>query len=182
MTWRREHGGGPVLINAIHTIDDVRTLTGAEIVVVQALQISAIRGSRWKTGRTAQLEFSNGMLGTINISDTVAAPLSWQMTSGENPAYTHTTQACYLIGGTVVSLSIPDLRLWRHAQPSWVSQITCTSLDRSNEDPLVRQLQFRPVVQREVMPLVGGRDAMATLAATPITKREDAGASLVADF
>ena len=167
VTWRRERGGGPVLINAIHTIDDMRTVIGAEIVTVQALLSSATRGFEVEDSATVLLEFSNGVLGTMNISDTVASPWNWEMTSAENAAYPSTTEACYLIGGTTASLSVPDLRLWRHAQPSWMSEITCASLDRSREDPLVRQLQhFRQVIRREVSPLVGGRDAMATLAAT----------------
>jgi predicted dehydrogenase len=166
-TWRRNAGGGPVLINAIHTVDDMRMLAGADIVTVQAMLSSATRGFEVEDSATVLLEFSNGALGTLNISDTVAAPWNWEMTSAENAAFPHTREACYLIGGTSASLSLPDLRLWRHAQPSWTSQITSTALDRSTEDPLVRQLQhFRKVVRREVEPLVGGRDAIATLAAT----------------
>jgi predicted dehydrogenase len=156
-----------VLINAIHTIDDMRTLTGAEIVAVQAQLSSATRGFEVEDTAAVLLEFSNGVLGTMNISDTVASPWNWEMTSAENAAYPRTSEACYLIGGTTASLSVPDLRLWRHAQPSWMSPIVCSSLDRSSDDPLVRQLQhFRQVIRREVSALVGGRDAMATLAAT----------------
>jgi len=165
--WRRKDGGGPVLINAIHTIDDMRTLTGAEIVTIQAQLSSATRGFEVEDSAAVLLEFSNGVLGTMSISDTVASPWNWEMTSAENAAYPRTSEACYLIGGTTASLSVPDLRLWRHAQPSWMSPIMSSSLDRSSEDPLVRQLQhFRQVIRREVSALVGGRDAMATLAAT----------------
>lgn len=167
VTWRRESGGGPVLINAIHTIDDMRTLTGAEIVAVQAQLSNATRGFEVEDSASVLLEFSNGMLGTMNISDTVAAPWNWEMTAAENVAYPRTDEACYLIGGTAASLSVPNLQLWQHVQPSWMTEITSTSLTRSVEDPLVRQLQhFRRVVRREVTPLVGGRDAMATLAVT----------------
>ncbi len=167
LDWRRRAGGGPVLINAIHTVDDMRMLAGADIVAVQASSSNAVRGFEVEDSATVLLEFSNGILGTMNISDTVAAPWNWEMTSAENAAYPRTDEACYLIGGTVASLSVPDLKLWRHAQPSWTSQIASSALDRSVEDPLVRQLQhFRRVVRREVEPLVGGRDAVVTLAAT----------------
>src|ERR671911_2426551 len=41
--WRREVGGGPILINMIHEVDDLRSLCG-EIVAVQAFSSSATRG------------------------------------------------------------------------------------------------------------------------------------------
>jgi len=165
--WRRTVGGGPVLINAIHTIDDMRTLTGADIIAVQAMLSSATRGFEVEDSATVLLEFTNGVLGTINLSDSVPSPWNWEMTSAENTSYPHTAEACYLIGGTTASLSVPDLKLWRHAQPSWMSQITSASLERPIEDPLARQLRhFLMVVRREVTPLVTGRDAIATLAST----------------
>src|SRR3712207_6246948 len=41
--WRREVGGGPVLINMIHEVDNLRSLCG-DIVSVQAFSSSATRG------------------------------------------------------------------------------------------------------------------------------------------
>lgn len=167
VTWRRDIGGGPVLINAIHTVDDMRVLVGADIAAVQAVLSNAARGFEVEDSAIVLLEFSNGVLGTISVSDAVASPWNWEMTSGENRAYPQTSQICYLVGGTEASLSVPDLVLWRHAQPTWTSRMMSTVLDRSAEDPLARQLQhFLKVVRREVEPLVGGRDALATLAAT----------------
>ena len=43
----------------------------------------------------------------------MAAPWSWEMTSGENPAYPRQEENCYLIAGTEGALSIPKLELWR---------------------------------------------------------------------
>ena len=46
----------------------------------------------------------------MTVSDKVASPWSWEFTAGENPAYAHTQEACYMIGGTLGSLSVPCLR------------------------------------------------------------------------
>src|SRR5205085_1589712 len=43
VAWRREAGGGPILINAIHDIDCLRMVCG-EILSVQATTANAVRG------------------------------------------------------------------------------------------------------------------------------------------
>ena len=89
-------------------IDDLRNLCG-DVVGVQALQASAVRGFPVEDTAAMLLRFRNGALGTVSISDTVAAPWSWELTSGENKAYPRTDEFCYLIGGTEGSISIPRL-------------------------------------------------------------------------
>ena len=58
---------------------------------------------------------ANGALGTVSASDTVVSPWSWELTTGENPAYPRQDQSCYQIGGTHGALTIPALELWSHA-------------------------------------------------------------------
>src|SRR5690606_8291933 len=43
VTWRTQPGGGPININAIHAIDDLRFLCG-EIVELKSLTSNALRG------------------------------------------------------------------------------------------------------------------------------------------
>jgi predicted dehydrogenase len=165
--WRREPGGGPVLINLIHVIDDLRFLLG-EIAEISAMGSSALRGFPVEDSAVAILRFESGALGTIALSDAAAAPWSWELTSGENPAYPHRPEDCYLIAGTKGSLAVPSLRRWRYdGEASWTAALTMDRLDCARADPLERQLShFCAVIRGEASPVIDGRDALRTLAAT----------------
>ena len=164
VAWRREPGAGPVFVNLIHDIDLLRHLVG-EVVAVQA-RVASHRGHAVEDTCVATLEFANGALGTVNISDTIPAPWSWELTSGENPAYPPTDQACYMIGGRDGALELPRLRLWQHTGArSWWEPISATTAPRGHGDPLVLQIeQFARVIRGEEPPLVSGREGMRTLA------------------
>ena len=169
--WRRQPGAGVVLINLIHVIDDLRNICG-DLASVQALQANAVRGFAVEDTAAILLRFRSSALGTISISDTVAAPWSWELTSGEDKAFPGTDQSCYLIGGTEGSVSVPRLELWRHAgDKAWWGPIRAERRILPEQDPLVLQLrQFCRVVRREEPPLLGGREAMKTLEATLAVK------------
>ncbi len=160
-----------ILINLIHVIDDLRNLCG-DLESVQALQSNAVRGFPVEDTAAILLRFRSGALGTISISDTVAAPWSWELTSGEDKAFPHTEQFCYLVGGTAGSVSVPRLEHWRHAgERGWWSPIQAERRIAPEQDPLVLQLrQFCRVIRREEQPLIDGREAMKTLEATLAVK------------
>lgn len=170
--WRRTKGAGPVYINLIHDIDLIRHLCG-EIATVQAFETSKTRGFAVEDTAAILLEFVNGALGTVSVSDTIVAPWSWELTAGENPAYPETGAHCYMIGGTKGALSIPDLKLWSHpGARGWWEPIEAARLNYSAEDPLVRQLRnFIDVVRNGAAPLVSGREGLATLRVIEAIKR-----------
>lgn len=167
VAWRREAGGGPVLINLIHDIDDLRFICG-EIASVQAITSSAIREFAVEDTAAITLRFANGALGTATLSDTVPAPWSWEMTSGEAAHYPQRPENCYLFSGTEGSLTVPKLELWRYdGEKSWTQPLVKQTLEVPNEDPLMRQLRhFCRVIRGEEAPRITGADAARTLAAT----------------
>lgn len=169
--WRREPGGGPVFINLIHDIDLMRHLLG-EVVAVQAVETSAVRGHAVEDACALLLEFESGVLATMNVADCIPAPWSWELSAAENPAYPPAGQACYVIGGTGGALELPGLRLWRHeGAGGWWSPITASVAPRGQGDPLVRQIeQFARVIAGQEAPLVSGRDGLGTLAVIEAVK------------
>jgi predicted dehydrogenase len=172
LAWRREKGAGPLLLNVIHDVDLLRYLVG-EVDAVQAAQSNRVRGYGIEETAVIILHFANGVLGTINVSDTVQAPWSWEFTAGENADYSHTEETCYQIGGVKGSLSIPQLDFWSHpSKPSWWAPIERERLSYTPEDPLGRQIaNFCGVIRGKAQPVVSGREGLATLKVIDAIKR-----------
>lgn len=165
--WRRQLGGGPILINLIHEIGNLRSLCG-EIVSVQAAASSTTRGFEVEDTAAMLLRFASGALGTFILSDTAAAARSWEQTSQENKDYaSYPDEDCYGVVGTQGSLSIPTMRLKRFepGQPrSWFEPMTESVVEGQRQDPLALQLShFCAVIRGEAAPLVSVRDGLQNL-------------------
>jgi predicted dehydrogenase len=163
--WRTKDGAGPISVNLVHDVDLIRYLCG-EIVSVQAIASTSARGFENEDVAGALLEFDNGAIGTISVSDSVVSPWSWEFTSRENPQYPPVAESCYMIGGSKGSLSLPDLRVWSHdnRQQDWWTPMSATSLIRGTSDPLVNQIRhFRDVVLHGSEPVMSGREGLKTL-------------------
>jgi len=168
--WRREPGGGPILINMIHEVHNLRMLCG-EIVAVQAIGSNAVRGFAVEDTVSIGLRFAGGALGTFMLSDTAACARSWEQTSRENPAYpSYGDEDCYVIAGTRGSLSVPTMRIKSYASAeaaSWWKPFEVAVLEVAREDPLARQMEhFGAVIRGEAAPLVSVRDGLANLRVT----------------
>ncbi len=173
--WRRQAGAGPVFLNLIHDIDNLRYLFG-DIAAVHARESNAVRGNAVEETAAILIEFRNGILATASVSDSVVAPWSWEMTTGENPVYPKADEACYVIGGTHGSLAIPSLEIWRNpGVRSWWEPFEKQRVEVENEDPLVLQIkQFCKVIRDEEQPLVSGREGLETLKVIDAVKRSAA--------
>jgi predicted dehydrogenase len=170
--WRREPGGGPILINLVHDIDVLRHLCG-EIDSVQAITSNATRGHAVEDTAAVLLRFRNGALGTVVLSDTAASPFCWDQTAGENPAFPRHDADAYRIAGTEGTLELPSLKLWRYpGARGWTERLECCRLAAETADPLERQtLHFLRFLRGEEPPLVSGADGARTVAATLAVSR-----------
>ncbi|MGE0502122.1 MAG: Gfo/Idh/MocA family protein [Rhizobiaceae bacterium] len=179
--WRRNPGAGPIYINLIHDIDLMRFLCGP-VRTVTAVQSDASRGNDVEDTAAVLLVFENGAIGTVTLSDAVAAPWSWELTAGENPAYPRTGENSMLIGGTHGSLSIPDLSLWHYSgRRSWWEPILREQLPVASEDPLALQIRhFGDVILNGAKPLVGAQEGLESLRVVEAVKQAaDSGKTVV---
>jgi predicted dehydrogenase len=168
--WRREPGGGPILLNMIHEVHNLRMLCG-EIVAVQAFASHATRGFVVEDTVAINLRFASGALGSFMLSDTAACARSWEQTSQENKVYaSYDDEDCYVISGTNGSLSIPTMRLKTYPRPedrSWWKPFKVSTVGMIRDDPLKHQIEhFGAVVRGEAEPLVSARDGLANLRVT----------------
>ncbi len=181
--WRRERGGGPILLNMIHEIHNLRMLCG-EIVAVQAFASNAVRGFAVEDTVAINLRFANGALGSFLLSDTSACARSWEHTSQENPAYPSSPdEDCYVISGTQGSLAVPTMRLKTYpadTERSWLKPMASEVLALPREDPLKHQIDhFIAVARGQVAPLVSAADGLANLRVTEAITLAAASGALV---
>lgn len=165
--WRREAGGGPMLINLIHDIHNLRMLCG-DIVSVQAISSNAVRGFPVEDTASINFRFANGALGAFMLSDTAASARSWEQTSQENKSYSsYDDEDCYVIVGTQGSLAVPTMRLKTYARTedrSWWKPFEVSRLELHRIDPLVVQMaHFADVIRGQSPPLVSARDGLQNL-------------------
>lgn len=166
--WRsRRPQGGPILINLIHELDILRHICG-EIRQVYAQSASMARGLEVEDTLSITLSFAGGALGSIIASDATPSPWSYEIASGENPYYFHTSQNCYHFLGSEGALAFPRMELWRYGDPTragWQHPLSQSRRRVAPADPLVLQLRhFCRVVRGQESPLVDGGDGTRSLA------------------
>jgi predicted dehydrogenase len=166
--WRTRRGGGPILINLVHEIDNLRMLLG-EVAQVQAMSSNAVRGFEVEDTAAIGLRFASGALGTFLLSDAAASPRSWEQTTGEDTAFDrHADEDCYIVAGERGCLNVPTMRLrTAEGEASWWSPLSTQVLAGDVGDPLARQLaHFCAVVRGNEEPRVTAADATRTLRVT----------------
>ena len=163
--WRIKKGGGPLGINLVHDIDLICYLLGS-IKFVQAFTSNSVRKFKVEDTATINLVLKSGALCTLNISDTIVAPWSYELTAGENPAYPKTNQSAYFIGGTKGSLQFPNLNSWHYkSERSWWKNIFDKKYNiKSDSNTLINQIDhFCDVVSKKTKPKVNGNDGLNSL-------------------
>ncbi len=162
--WRTKKGAGPISVNLVHDVDLLRHFCG-EVVRVQAQAVPSIRGFENEDLAAAILTFANGAVATISVADAIASPWSWELTARENPNFPPTDQTCYLIGGTLGSLTVPDLKVWSHEdEPNWWTPMAARNLTAISGESLTDQARhFARVIRGEEEPVVSGFEGLKSL-------------------
>ncbi len=167
VAWRRQAGGGPVLINLIHDIDMLVFLLG-EVRAVQGSLSSAVRGFEVEDTGSALFEFASGTQAVMTVSDTAVSPWCWDFCAGEQSQYPRQNVQSHFLSGTQGSLSLPDLALWRYeGERHWHHEMMREQSRVHEIDVYLQQLRhFRAVAERREKPICSALDGWRTLQAT----------------
>ena len=166
VAWRKQKGGGPILINLIHEIDNLRYICG-DITRVYAEISNGVRKLPVEDSASVSLRFDCGAVGTVLISDCVSSIWSYEANTGENPYYFHSSENCYYFFGTEASFVFPRLKKVYYPNPDkagWQYPILAEEVEVVRADPLREQLKhFCKVVKGLESPRTTGEDAKKTL-------------------
>lgn len=178
--WRRQPGGGPILINLIHEIDCLRFVMG-DVLSVQAFIANEARGLAVEDTAAIALRFSSGALATFIVTDAVPSPWFWDAASGQGAYFPYQHGDSYFFGGTAASLALPSMQLRWHAEnESWQHPLISTTVPISQTRCYTAQLShFIEVAKGWTPAICTAREGLNTLATTIATVKAAAtGASV----
>jgi predicted dehydrogenase len=169
--WRtkKASGGGPLLINVIHNIDDLRYMTLREVTRIYAETSNKTRGLEVEDTISISLRLQGDALATIFVSD--CAPAIWAYESStapwENPFFYYTPADCYYFFGTKGSLTLPQMQHVFYPDPEKEGWQYPTRLDRLGVKPAhplrLEMSHFCRMIRKEETPRTTARDARKTL-------------------
>ncbi|KAI0976653.1 hypothetical protein F4678DRAFT_414016 [Xylaria arbuscula] len=166
--WRRSRrqGGGPVMINFVHEVDNLQYLLGpiSRVSAERIIGRSSGSGERdpdaVEDGAALTLRFALGAVGTFILADGVVSPHFFEAGTGENPMLPRarrprlgdgsTNKAggkeqedgepadVYRIFGTKGTLSVPDMTFWSCGAEtrSWENKLKVQRVEL-DDDPRV---------------------------------------------
>jgi len=183
LDWRRGSAAGPLLVNAIHEVDLLRTICG-EISAVQATGDNLARGYGFDDTLAIGVRYESGAIGTMVVSDSTPSPWSWESSVAEGLGFPTYEVDYTMFLGSEGSLSFPSLKLWHYqdadAVPGWNSLLTTWTCDVEPNDPYRDQVDhFAAVIRGIVPPLVAGEDALRSLAVIEAIRESSAQGSTV---
>lgn len=182
LAWRREPDAGPLPVNVIHEVDNLRAISG-EIEGVQAAASNLARGYEFADTIAVALEYSSGAVGTVTITESTPSPWSWEASVAEGIGYPTYSQDHTVFLGTEGSLSFPSLKLWHFPdaeEPGWKSPLITSDFEVLPNDPYLDQIEnFAQTIRGVTSALVEGSDALRSLAVVEAIKEAIATASRV---
>lgn len=176
--WRRQKGGGVILINLIHEVDFMR-FTAGEIVAVSAVASNRQRGFEVEDTAACILEFESGALGTFLLSDSGVSPWTMEQGLGEAPEFPYSGENDYRFVGSKGSLEFPEMKHWMQADDvrNWNHPHIARTHFAGRVDPYMAQLShFRDVMRGKAESLQSVADGARTLiAAAAVSEAAQAG-------
>ena len=165
--WRITEGvGGPLLINMIHDIDNLRYLVG-EIAMVQAHMANVSRGNMVEDTGVVIASFKNGAVASIFLSDNAPSPWFYEACSQEYEFFHPSNYDCYAFFGEKASLTFPNMDMHYYeqgAEAGWHRPIKQERLTTERFDVIEEELKhFCAIIAGTEKSRVTAEDAAESL-------------------
>ncbi|SDC14376.1 Predicted dehydrogenase [Terribacillus halophilus] len=165
--WRVKAGGGPLLINGIHDLDNLLYVTDLNIENVYAVGKNKVRSADVEDAVTAILEAENGTVIHYFLTDGVPSPWSYEFNLKENPIYHFYDEDCYYFFGTKGSLAFPSFRCYQYSEEEygWKHPLVEKQyVPAETVDPIAAELaHFEDVLKGGIVPRIPGEAGLRTL-------------------
>lgn len=174
-SWRIDRKyGGPLLINTIHDIDDLRYIIG-DIEEVQAYITNKYRGNEVEDTGVMNIRFKNGALANIYLTDTCPSPWFYEACTQEYSFFYPSYYDCYFFFGKKASLAFPSMTLFSYKKKfgeGWHQPLKKETLLVERFDVLEEELKhFCKLIKGEEESRIPAGDALETLRAIEAIKR-----------
>ena len=166
--WHTKKGGGPLLINTIHDMDDLNFVTGLAPKRVYAAGNNTIRGNEVEDSVSVVVEYEGGVTASYWVSDGTPGPYNYDLVAHENTFFTMAPEVknSMHLFGTEGSFGFPSMEFFSYKDGyGWLSPMTKESFEVELNDPMTAELEhFIDLVRgRETKPRCTGADGLATL-------------------
>jgi predicted dehydrogenase len=167
--WRAQPGGGPIRINLIHEIDNIRYICG-DITRLYAEVSNETRKFPVEDTVSISLRLAGGAVGNIFLTDTAPGNIGYEANAGENLFFYQSPGTCYYYYGTEGVITFPGMRKSFYRDPAkagWQFPLSEDGIKVDREDPYTRQIRnFCGVILGTESPKIDGVDARKTLEVT----------------
>jgi predicted dehydrogenase len=165
--WRVTEGiGGPLLINAIHDIDDLRYTIG-EIDMVQAYINNSVRGNEVEDVAAAIFKFENGAIASYFISDGVTSNMFYETCAKEDPFFFPSDSNCYFFYGQKGCLEFPSMKILSYDSvhgEGWHKPYKCEVVPVDRVNPIDEETKhFCDMIKGKEKSKVTAEDAIKSL-------------------
>ena len=166
-SWRIDKEiGGPLLINTIHDVDDLRYIIG-DIDMVQAYVTNEFRGNEVEDSGVINLRFKNGAIATIFLTDNSPSPWYYEACTQEYSFFYPSNFNCYFFFGKKASLAFPSMELFSYDKKfgeGWHKPFKRQNLPVDRFDVFEEELKhFCELIKGKVESRITAYDATETL-------------------
>jgi len=164
--WRTKEGGGPLNINTIHDIDDLRFIVG-EIDQVYAEVSNRIRQFEVEDTASIVVKFRKGGIANILLSDCTPSPFFYEAACQGDKGFSPTLKDCYYIFGTQASIVMPSMEKYYYLEEEregWRWPISGARIEVPRVNPMLEEMyHFCSIIKGKAKSVITGEDAKESL-------------------